>query len=376
MKCSNCGNEIESGKLYCEKCGTEVQIVPTYNPLEDDDFSLVSSDSNTEVKKQDTSKEESMPERKDGESKKSFYMKLALLIIIPIILLCIGVNIAISKHTKETNSYEYRYNLAMDAYDAQDYRLAISRLSELEMMEEASPFVEYINGVCYYNLEDYEDALSCFTSYLKADNTSFSGYEYLINTYKKLEMPDKIDELLSLDYLDQDIISQYVLEAPEITSGSGTFSDDYILSMKNAHNHSMYYTLDGSDPATNGVKYLKPLKLEEGTYQIRAVCLTDKVMYNHETNALVEIKYQPPEVPTIEPAGGEITTETDIVMTAAQKDDLIYYSFDGSDPLTGGELYDGSFKIIEPCDFVIKIMAVNKRGLSSRVMTYRFTVVE
>ena len=35
MKCRNCGHEIPDGKLYCEFCGVEVQIVPDYNPLED-----------------------------------------------------------------------------------------------------------------------------------------------------------------------------------------------------------------------------------------------------------------------------------------------------------------------------------------------------
>ena len=32
MKCEKCGAEIEEGKLYCEKCGYGIQIVPDYNP--------------------------------------------------------------------------------------------------------------------------------------------------------------------------------------------------------------------------------------------------------------------------------------------------------------------------------------------------------
>lgn len=35
MKCKNCGTEIPAGYVYCEKCGTEVQMVPDYNPLDD-----------------------------------------------------------------------------------------------------------------------------------------------------------------------------------------------------------------------------------------------------------------------------------------------------------------------------------------------------
>lgn len=35
MKCRYCGYEIPNGILYCEKCGSEVRIVPDYNPLDD-----------------------------------------------------------------------------------------------------------------------------------------------------------------------------------------------------------------------------------------------------------------------------------------------------------------------------------------------------
>lgn len=35
MKCANCGADIPNGCLICPDCGTEVQMVPDYNPLED-----------------------------------------------------------------------------------------------------------------------------------------------------------------------------------------------------------------------------------------------------------------------------------------------------------------------------------------------------
>ena len=32
MKCPNCGQEIQAGHLYCEKCGMEIQMVPDFEP--------------------------------------------------------------------------------------------------------------------------------------------------------------------------------------------------------------------------------------------------------------------------------------------------------------------------------------------------------
>lgn len=35
MKCQNCGADVPEEKIYCEKCGTAIQMVPDYNPAED-----------------------------------------------------------------------------------------------------------------------------------------------------------------------------------------------------------------------------------------------------------------------------------------------------------------------------------------------------
>ena len=35
MKCRKCGAEIPENKIYCETCGTPIQMVPDYNPVED-----------------------------------------------------------------------------------------------------------------------------------------------------------------------------------------------------------------------------------------------------------------------------------------------------------------------------------------------------
>lgn len=35
MKCQECGEQVPEGKIYCEKCGKAVQMVPDYNPADD-----------------------------------------------------------------------------------------------------------------------------------------------------------------------------------------------------------------------------------------------------------------------------------------------------------------------------------------------------
>ena len=35
MKCMHCGADLPEDQLICPRCGREIQIVPDYNPLDD-----------------------------------------------------------------------------------------------------------------------------------------------------------------------------------------------------------------------------------------------------------------------------------------------------------------------------------------------------
>ncbi len=51
MRCQKCGADIPEGKIYCERCGNAIQMVPDYNP--DEDFTVGAE----EREKQSVSKE-------------------------------------------------------------------------------------------------------------------------------------------------------------------------------------------------------------------------------------------------------------------------------------------------------------------------------
>lgn len=47
MKCQNCGCDIPEGKIYCERCGAAIQMVPDYNPADDISIGEVSKPKDT-----------------------------------------------------------------------------------------------------------------------------------------------------------------------------------------------------------------------------------------------------------------------------------------------------------------------------------------
>lgn len=52
MRCQKCGAQIPDGKIFCEKCGSAIQMVPDYNPEED--FTIGSEDHRAEEETKET----------------------------------------------------------------------------------------------------------------------------------------------------------------------------------------------------------------------------------------------------------------------------------------------------------------------------------
>ena len=65
MICQNCGNEIEEGKLICEKCGADVQLIPSFEP--EIEREIRDAMSNPYVDEADQDEAEYYEEGDDGE---------------------------------------------------------------------------------------------------------------------------------------------------------------------------------------------------------------------------------------------------------------------------------------------------------------------
>lgn len=69
-----------------------------------------------------------------------------------------------------TNDYEYKYEAAKQCYAAGQYTKACSLLGDLINVLKGTDHAEealYMNGMCYYNLRDYETATQYFDRYFK-----------------------------------------------------------------------------------------------------------------------------------------------------------------------------------------------------------------
>jgi hypothetical protein len=75
------------------------------------------------------------------------------------------------------------------------------------------------------------------------------------------------------NYVGLDLGAGHELGAPAFSPPAGTAAAGDVISLSAAPDASVWYTVDGSDPATNGVPYAAPITLPPGTTLIKAVAV-------------------------------------------------------------------------------------------------------
>ncbi len=121
--------------------------------------------------------------------------------------------------------------------------------------------------------------------------------------------------------------------------------------------YELYYTLDGSDPAENGIPYTAPFELD------RTTDVTVCAKYGQDVVARESFSYSMNLVTvSANHPSGDYEAPLTIELTPSQSGYGIYYTTDGSDPKVNGILYEGPFQITEPVPTTVRAVAVRTAG--------------
>lgn len=334
MQCEKCGTEIEQGKLYCEKCGHGIQIVPDYNPeLEERIAKTLEKIVHDEFGNY-------RENEKQGQTKLKTVSKntMGIRAFTGIVILIFGI--LTGAHFKHVNSYEYQFTKAVEYAQKNKTEESMKAYERILEIDKGSTDICVALADIYKQKEQYDIAEKCLKTAIERNPTDIEIYRKLIEMYEEIGDTEGITALLD-GCNNEDIKAAfrgYILSTPQVNLKEGVYKDRLTLVLKVDTKETIYYTLDGSEPTLNSPTYKGPITLEEGEYTLRAIGVNVKGMVSDEIQKKYTIQLETPSAPSVFPDNGSYQEPSDI-MIEVPIGHTVYYTFDGSMPDSNSRKY-------------------------------------
>ncbi len=173
------------------------------------------------------------------------------------------------------------------------------------------------------------------------------------------------------------LFDNYMVVPPEFSLDTGTYETAQTLVLRAVKDYQIYYTLDGTDPVTGGMRYDGPVVLDENgkTYRVRAVCRNDRNIYSEAKERSYTIKIPSPDMPIVTPDGGDFGVKTTVSITVPDGCSA-YYTWDGTIPNRYSSHYTHPVTVPEGNHILAVIIIDNRTNLSSEIYRGRFVYYE
>ena len=358
MKCAYCGAELKDGCIYCSECGKEVQVVPVFNTLEDEYLEGLLDDkvrrNSTTVSKNSSA----APEKKNSrtvETKKKKNQKnrakilAVVFLFLGVIAVIAGVGVKITIDQRNANSFDYQMLMASQAAAQNDYETAVSYYKNAIRLKKDNIEARKALADLYLAHRDYDAALVLYQEIVNLDGKNRDAYQGIILVY---EAKDEKDEIVKLSekITDEAVLSlfaAYIVLPPDFSFKPGEYETYLSLELESEEGNDIYYTLDKSDPISNGILYSAPIHLDRmGDFEIRAVCVNEKGIYSDVQTGKYSIDIPAPDMPVVAPASGEYTVETPITIDVPYGC-VAYYTWDGTTPSITSDQYSEPIAMLE-----------------------------
>lgn len=409
MICSKCGHEIPDGKLMCENCGAEINIVPEFdieiensinetlsniveelNPSSDKETSNsnvkdvnISEDKSSKSKNNVKSKQEKFEEEffsdvKDLRDKKS--SKKTLLIVLAGFLVLLVLLAFAGFFIYKNYSVSFQINSAKNAMNKGEFDTCSSFLKKALDMSPDDLNNKYDIACIYGQIGDYDSSLEllsdCLTVNISDTKLKESIYDEIIKEYESFGDYVSIKKLL--DECDEEGIKNkyidYLSEQPVFNILTGTFDSPISIELTAHETASIFYTIDGSKPdIVNGIKYNGPILLESGEFLVRAVTVNKYNVISEESDGYYLIGPIIPDAPLIYPESGKY--DKSIIVTIVIPDNIkVYYTIDGKTPIP-----EVSDEYLEPFElgvgnYNLSFISVSADGTCSETVNRSYTI--
>lgn len=379
MKCPNCGQEIQAGHLYCEKCGLEIQIVPDFEPEIENSITEALTTVAEEIDPNSGPQRNEPDSASAGddlfvETSRKNWVVIALGTAVAVALIGIGVSLLI--HFKF--SAPYQLENARKYAQQEDYETALTFLDRAIELDPHNVEQRMLKASYCYRLDRKEQAAEVWQELIEkeplAEEQAEQAYENIVSIYDELGRYEEINELL-MQCQEGGIVTMfqnYMAMPPEFSYAAGSYDEIVPLRLSANTTGTIYYTLDGSEPSRASLRYTAPVFLESGTYQVSALFINDYGIESQVVKNWYEINLTVPNPPIVLLESGryQLPTMIDVLLST---EGTIYYTTDGSEPTID------SLKFTQPIDMPLgqtnyKFVVISNEGVSSEVVnrTYEF----
>lgn len=373
MKCQECGYELQEGKLYCEHCGKEVQIVPVFDSeIENSIHETLSA-----VVEEFQGQEEAAAQHtglfsifsKIRANRKLAYLISAVTLICMVSLLTFVIVLIYRSH-----SYSFQMSRAAECAVKQDYPQAIYYANRALELDNEDIAVRLLLADYYEKSDEKDRAKVVLREVISMDASNEEAYRKLIHLYETEQDYEAINRLLLASDSKEVVktFQNYIAYPPEFDCAEGNYNEVIALKLSAGSSGEIYYTVDGSKPDVHGQLYTSPLILESGSYRIRAVFINEFGVSSEVAEKYYYIDVAIPQAPEITPASGNYDKPVMITVSVPPQCS-VYYTIDGSLPTQDSILY--SNPIAMPMGSSrYRFIAYSKDGIGGEVVTVNYNL--
>ena len=391
MKCINCGAEIKSEFKICPYCGSTIQIVPDYSVYDEDDINIILESTKDVTTRETAKKPELTKEQREARAKarqkaaeeaKQRKMKLtiAIVAIACVLLVIIGIVAKVAIDKNNSNSYAYQMKKADSAMFNGDMEAAEKYYLQALALEPDDVDVRLELADLYIKKADMDAAEKLLKEVIAKDAENYDAYRMLYDIYTEAGDTDAIlklkDGVTNTKILA--LFSNYSVDTALLSLTGGTYNSDIKLSISAKKDVEIYYTLDGSDPKTDGTKYKSTIEITgAGMHTVKVVTKNELGIYSDVITETYVIEYEAPADPVVTPNGATVDKET-YVYISVPSGCSAYYTWDRTDPTAESTKYVSPIIIPEGRNMLSVIIIDDKTGLTSGIYRgmFEYTVVE
>ncbi len=344
MKCPSCGHEIEEGHLICEVCGSEIKIVPEYDPTVENDIEGILTHIKGDIFGDDAPGTDGavQPEQEKLARRKLLIKRIAFVCGGASFVLLLALVIA---STVISQSLTHRLSKCRDYMKRGEHGKAVSYMERACSDYPESIEARIMLAEAYEKNGDRENEENLLL-YLRKDRRLGEDEleqveDMLVPVYIERQDYQKASEILSsCNEETRHKYREYAADSPGIDMPGGQYSSPVTITLSTDGEGKIYYTTDGERPGDGkGTLYDSPFTLRSGKHEVQAVYVNPYGIVSDEARVYYEVDGVFVEAPEVNPPSGDYTLPQYIDVYINDLNKTVYFTTDGSDPSENDQRY-------------------------------------